>query len=353
MSSEMQDLNSLGFVYDYIIVENMYMSSIMQSFTVPLDFRAKWKCPLHSNERVALDIIGFCYDHDTYICQDCSFDHMMCERRVLLIDLQMEVILHGEKLKEQVVNVKKDYESRLIKITEMRAFIKKEMAERISFFNTLIEEIKQAVQEHSDYVEKELDEAIGKISYFPSLCAQNLNILDVLGKRLDLESIDPDIFKRFCTSFDKELQQMQILVERLENEMNQIKMNSTQFSDYVLETALPIRTIRDQIVFGSKLQNRHLVEAIFKKKVVEKGRNLTKKECHEIFGDFVKGLKLYSPPSKDKVDEAFANYKFLAPNNISENVAVNAVMQSMQELKKEIKVLTQNEIVQSKVFLPA
>jgi len=265
----------------------------------------------------------------------------------------MEIVLHGEKFKEQVVNVKKDYESKLVKLTEMKAFIKKEMAERITFFNTLVEEIKQAMQEHSDYAEKELDEAVEKISHFPSLCARTLDFLDVLGKRFDLSSVDPDTFKRFCTSFEKELEQIQILVERLQNEISQIKTNSTSFSNYVLETGLPIRTIRDQIVFGSKLQNRHLVEAIFRKKVVEKGRNLTKKECHKIFTDFVKGLNLYSPPSKDKIDEAFTSYEFLAPDDILENIAVDAVMHSMQELKKEIKVATQNESIQSQVFLPA
>ena len=329
------------------------MYSIAQSFTVPLDFRAKWKCPLHSNEGVALDIIGFCHNHDTYICQICSFDHIMCGRRVLLIDLQMKVVLHGERFKEQIENVKEDYESRLAKVTEMRTFIKKETAERISFFKSLVEEIKQAIQEHSDCVEKELDEAVEKISYFPSLCTQNLDILDILGKRLELENIDPDIFKRFCTGFDKELQQMQILVKRLENEMTQIKTNSTQFSNYVLETGLPTRIIHDQIVFSSKLQNRHLIETIFRKKVVEKGCNLTKRECHKIFRDFVEGLNLYFPLSKDKVDEAFESYDFLAPDNIPENVAVHAVMQLMQELKKEIKVVPQSEIVQSEIYLSA
>ena len=329
------------------------MCSIAQSFTVPLDFRAKWKCPLHFNEGVALDIIGFCYKHDTYICQTCSFDHMMCKRRVLLIDLQKKVVLHGERFKKQIEDVKKDYESRLAKVTEMRAFIKEEMADRISFFKNLVEEIKQAIQEHSNCVEKELDEAVEKISYFPSLCRQNQDILDVLGKRLDLENIDPDVFKRFCNSFDKVLGGMQIPIERLENEMTQMKTNSTQFSNYVLETELPTKIIRDQIVFGSKLQNRHLVEAIFRKKVVEKGCNLTKKECHKIFRDFVEGLKLNFPPSKDKVNEVFESYKFLAPDNIPENVAVDAVMQLMQELKKEIKVVTQSEIVQSEIYLCA
>jgi len=209
------------------------------------------------------------------------------------------------------------------------------------------------MQEHSDYVGKELDEAVEKISNFPSLCAQNLEILDVLGKKCDLRKIDPDIFKRFCTSFNEELDQMQVPIERLESETSQIKTSSTQFSNYVSEAGLPIRAIRDQIVFGSKLQNRHLVEAIFRKKVAEKGGNLTKKECQTIFRDFIKGLNLYSPPPKKKVDEAFASYEFLAPDDVQENIAVEAIMQSMQELKKEVKAVTQNEITQSKVFLPA
>jgi len=117
-------------------MSSIAQSSVAQSSISSLDFRAKWKCPLHANEGVALDIIGFCYMHDTYICQDCSFDHMMCEPRVLLIDLQKKVILNGKELKEQIINVKKDYENRLIKVTQMRASIKKEMAERINFFNT-------------------------------------------------------------------------------------------------------------------------------------------------------------------------------------------------------------------------
>eukprot|EP00826_Nyctotherus_ovalis_P039796 TRINITY_DN384_c0_g3_i2.p1 TRINITY_DN384_c0_g3~~TRINITY_DN384_c0_g3_i2.p1 ORF type:complete len:328 (+),score=131.27 TRINITY_DN384_c0_g3_i2:107-1090(+) len=326
------------------------MTSSMQSSVSP-DFRAKWKCPIHANEGMALDIIGFCYVHDTYICQDCSFDHMMCEPRVLLIDLQKRIILHGKELKEQVVNVKKDYEKRLVKVTEMRAYIKKEMAEKINFFNTLVEEIKQAMQEHSDYVEKELDDAVEKISYFPALCEQNISILDILGQKCDLRKVDPDIFKRFCTSFDKELGQMQVPIERMETETTQIKTSSAQFSNYVSETGMPIRAIRDQIVFSSKLQNKHLIEAILKKKLEEKKGNLTEAECQKIFEDFIKGLKLYSAPSKEKVSEAFKSYEFLAPNDIPENIAVEAVMQSMQELQKEVRAVTQNEIVQSQVLL--
>jgi len=313
------------------------MDSLAQSSVSSLDFRTKWRCPLHANEGVALDIIGFCYTHDTYICQDCSFDHMMCDERVLLIDLQKKVILHGKELKEQIINVKKDYESRLAKVTQMRATIKKNMGGGIQFFNNLVEEIKKAMQEYSDCVEKELDEAVEKISHFPSLCAQNLEILDVLGKKCDLRKIDPDIFKRFCTSFDKELGQMQVPIERLEKETDQIKMSSTQFSNYVSETQEPVKAIRDQIVFGSKVQNKHLVEVIFRKKFVEKGRNLTQGECRKIFTNFIKELNLYSPPSNDKVEEAFKSYEFLAPEDISENIAVEAVMKSMQKLKKEIK----------------
>jgi polyhydroxyalkanoate synthesis regulator phasin len=330
---------------------NSVLDNSQSSFTS--DFRAKWKCPVHANEGVALDIIGFCYVHDTYICQECSYDHMMCEPRVLLIDLQKKIILHGKELKEQVTNVKKGYESRLVKVTEMRAFTKKKMAERINFFNTLVEEIKQAMQEHSDYVEAELDEAVEKISYFPALCEQNLNILDILGKKCDLRKIDPDIFKRFCTSFDQELGQMQVPIERLESETTQIKMSSAQFANYVSEIGMPIRAIRDQIVYSSKLQNRHLVESILRKKVAEKGGNLTEGECRKVFEDFIQGLKLYSAPSKDKIEEAFKSYDFLEPNDVSENIAVDAVMQSIQELQKEVRAVTQNEIAQSQVFLPA
>lgn len=328
------------------------MVSIAQS-SITGDFRAKWKCPIHANEGVALDIIGFCYVHDTYICQDCSYDHMMCEPRVLLIDLQKKIILHGKELKEQVTDVKKDYENRLVKVTNMRASIKKEMAERINFFNTLVEEIKQSMQEHSDYVEKELDDAVEKISYFPALCEQNLNILDILGKKCDLRKVDPDIFKRFCTSFDQELGQMQVPIERLESETTQIKTSSAQFSNYVSEAGMPLRAIRDQIVFSSKLQNKHLIEAILRQKLEEKNGNLTDEECHQVFEDFVKGLKLYSEPTKEKVDEAFKTYEFLAPKEIPENIAVEAVMQSMQELQREVKASTQNEFVKSQVLLPS
>lgn len=306
----------------------------MQSSIGP-DFRARWKCPIHANEGVALDIIGFCYVHDTYICQDCSFDHMMCEPRVLLIDLQKKIILHGKELKEQVTDVKKDYENRLVKVTEMRASIKKEMAEKINFFNTLVEEIKQAMQEHCDNVEKDLDEAVEKISYFPALCAQNINILDILGQKCDLRKVDPDVFKRFCTSFDKELGQLQVPIERLESETNQIKTSSAQFSTYVSETGMPIRAIRDQIVFGSKLQNKHFIEAVLAKKLAGGKKNLTKEECHDIFVELIEGLKLYSPPAKEKVDDAFKSYDFLAPDEIPENIAIEALMESMQGLQNE------------------
>lgn len=328
------------------------MESVAQSSIIG-DFRAKWKCPIHANEGVALDIIGFCYVHDTYICQECSYDHMMCEPRVLLIDLQKKIILHGKELKEQVTDVKKDYESRLVKVTEMRASIKKEMAERINFFNTLVEEIKQSMQEHSDYVEKELDEAVEKISYFPALCEQNLNILDILGKKCDLRKVDPDIFKRFCTSFDKELGQMQVPIERLESETSQIKTSSAQFANYVLEAGMPLRAIRDQIVFSSKLQNKHLIEAILRKKLEEKKGNLTDKECHQVFEGFIKGLNLYSAPTKERIDEAFKSYEFLAPEAIPENIALEAVMQSMQELQREVRTMTQNEIINSQVLIPS
>lgn len=317
------------------------------------DFRTKWKCPIHANEGVALDIIGFCYAHDTYICQDCSFDHMMCDPRVLLIDLQKKIILHGKELKEEVVKVKKDYEVRLEKVTEMRAFIKKEMTERINFFNILVEEIKKAMREHSDYVEKELDDAVEKISYFPALCAQNINILEILGKKCDLRKIDPNVFKRFCTSFDKELGQMQVPIERLESETNQIKTRATQFTNYVSEAGMPIKAIRDQIVFGSKLQNKQFVEEPFKKKFAESGGKITKEQCQKTFEDLIQGLKLYSCPSKQKIDEAFKSYEFLAPNEITENIAVEAAMQSMQELHKEVKSSIQKEFLKSQVFVSA
>eukprot|EP00826_Nyctotherus_ovalis_P039799 TRINITY_DN384_c0_g4_i3.p2 TRINITY_DN384_c0_g4~~TRINITY_DN384_c0_g4_i3.p2 ORF type:complete len:132 (+),score=61.34 TRINITY_DN384_c0_g4_i3:73-468(+) len=126
-----------------------------------------------------------------------------------------------------------------------------------------------------------------------------------------------------------------------------------RFSNYVSESGTPLRVIRDQIVFGSKLQNKHFIEESLKKRLEEKHENFTQSECQTIFTDLIKGLKLYSEPSEEKIKEAFGSYEFLAPDDIPENIAIEAIMQSMQELQKEVKNVAQSEVVKSQVLLPA
>ena len=319
------------------MTETNYLSDTSSSTVIGGDFRAKWKCPIHAAEGVPSDIVGFCYTHDTYICQDCAYDHMMCESRQLLIDLQKKIVLDGENLKNQVIDVKKDYELRLEEVKKMRDLIVKDMGERINFFNKLVEEIKKAMQDHCDNVQKELDLAVDSISYFPRLCELNLRILDALAKKCDYRKIDPDVFKRFCTSFDKELGSMQVPIGRLELQTKQIQTSANHFSAYVSKAGMPIKLIRDQIVFSSKIQNKQFIENILKDKFDDKSGKICLEDCQKTFLEIIASLNLYIPPSNEDIDKAFNSYQILDANNITEGIAMEVIMKAMQELQEYIK----------------
>lgn len=283
-----------------------------------------------------MDIIGFCYGHDTYICQDCSYEHLMCDKRVLLIDVQKKVVLHGKELKQRVAEVKLDYEGRLKKITALRGQLHDQMNERLTLFNTLVEEIKKAMNEHFAYVEKDLDEAIEKVSRFPALCAENIRILEILEKRNAIYKIDPDTFKRFCMSFDNELNELKVPIDRLEFETSQITKSANNFLSYVSGAGKAVQKIRDHIVFGSRVQNKHYLTAMLDRTFKAPGQRINREECQKIFLLIIDEMNLYFPPTMQKATEAFATYEFNYPDSIIYKVAADAIFWGMQKLNKDL-----------------
>ena len=83
---------------------------------------------------------------------------------------------------QRAAGVKLGYEEEVKEITKLREQLHNQMNEKLNLFNTLIEEIKKATNDYFAFIEKDLDDAIEKVSRFSALCAQNIKIFGILAK---------------------------------------------------------------------------------------------------------------------------------------------------------------------------